>query len=77
MNFKVKCECNSPYGGTDCSQDLTDIAELTVSPRFCDLRTENCTLVNGFGYPFSTRDTIYVRVEYTEVIKIIFIFILN
>lgn len=68
MSILVKCECNSPFGGADCSQDLTSISEFTVNPRFCDLRTENCTLINGFGYPFSTRDPIYVKVEYTEVI---------
>ncbi|RNA13528.1 von Willebrand factor D and EGF domain-containing [Brachionus plicatilis] len=62
----LKCECNSPYGGADCSLDLTNITEFTVKPQFCDLRTEKCSLVNGFGYPFSTRDPIYVQIEYTE-----------
>ncbi|RNA13014.1 hypothetical protein BpHYR1_043794 [Brachionus plicatilis] len=66
-SYPIKCECNKPFGGNDCSQDLSNIAEFTIRPKFCDLRTENCSLINGFGYPFSTRDPIFVKAEYIEV----------
>ncbi|RNA04051.1 von Willebrand factor D and EGF domain-containing, partial [Brachionus plicatilis] len=65
-SYPVKCECKQPFGGNDCNQELTNIAELKISPQFCDLRTENCSLINGFGYPFSTRDPIFVKLEYIE-----------
>jgi hypothetical protein len=32
------------------------------------LRTENCDIVNGFGYPLSTRDSLYVELKQTEYI---------
>jgi hypothetical protein len=54
--------------------DLTEIAELSLDRKCCDLRYQNCSLINGYGYEFSTRDTIYVKIELIEV-QIFFLFL--
>ncbi|CAF0799749.1 unnamed protein product [Brachionus calyciflorus] len=62
----IRCICDDSYGGSDCSLNLSDIADFSLNKRFCDLRTEDCSLIKGFGYPFSTTDPIYVKIQYTE-----------
>jgi hypothetical protein len=63
----IKCRCNEPFGGPDCSIDLTEIAELNLEFNCCDLRNEKCDIINGFGNPFSIRELIYVKVDLIEV----------
>ena len=63
----IKCRCNEPFGGPDCSIDLTEIADLSLEYSCCDLRKEECNLLNGFGNPFSVRDLIFVKVDLIEV----------
>lgn len=65
----VKCYCEEPYGGRDCSRDLTEIAPLTLDRTCCDLRNEDCSVVTGVGCSYETDDIIYVKIELIEVKK--------
>jgi len=62
----TKCNCDEGWGGKDCSLDKENIAGLGLQAKCCDLRNEKCNQVNAIGYPFSTTDKIYVKVEYIE-----------
>lgn len=61
------CVCNKPAGGIDCGIDLTNTPQIQLDHKCCDLRTKNCDVIEGFGYPLSVTDTIYVKVEFIEV----------
>ena len=65
----VKCKCNEPYGGIDCSLDLSRPPPISLDKRCCDLRNEDCDVINGFGFPFSKRDQLYAKVDFIEVFK--------
>lgn len=63
----MKCFCNENFGESDCSIDLTNISELNLDRECCDLRNEKCSEITGHGFPFSTLDKIYARIELLEV----------
>jgi len=63
--YPVKCNCNKPFGGFDCSQ-VPQIPSLHLGQPCCDLRHENCNNLNIYGYPFSKADQIYAKFELIE-----------
>ncbi len=63
----MRCECDKPYGGQDCSHDLSEIVELTLDRSCCDLRTEKCDSITGTGCTFDNDNIIYVKIEFIEV----------
>lgn len=65
--IEVRCECNKPYGGKDCSRDLSEIAELTLDKSCCDLRNEKCDTITGTGCTYDNDDIIYVKIEFIQV----------
>lgn len=67
LKLKVRCICEENFGGSDCSLDLSSINEFSLNRNCCDLRNENCEEIHGFGFPFSTRDTIYAQIQLVEV----------
>ncbi len=68
----VKCRCNEPFGGSDCSIDLQDIPDMTLEVgSCCDLRKEECNLINAYGFEYSTRDDIFVKVVLSEGNRVI------
>lgn len=72
----VKCHCHKPFGGKDCSLDLSKPPNFELDKECCDLRTESCDSVKAFGDSYSTRDPIYVKIELKEVIKYIWFFVI-
>lgn len=69
LYFKlVKCYCDEPWGGIDCTTDLSKTPSIVIDKQCCDLRTESCDLVNAFGIPlFSKREKLYVKIDLIEV----------
>ena len=39
---------------------------MSLDKKCCDLRNEKCDEINGFGFQFSTKDTIFVKIELQE-----------
>ncbi len=67
MFLKVYCSCQQPWGGSNCGIDLTNTPDIHLDRKCCDLRTENCDLIEGFGSPLSTTDKIFIKAELIEV----------
>jgi len=62
----VKCQCKEPWGGKDCSQDLSKPVEFELDRKCCDVRSERCDEFNIFASPISARDKVFVTAQITE-----------
>ena len=61
-----------PWGGKDCSINLNNIPEIALNNSCCDLRTENCGLIEGYANGLQTDIPIYAKIIIEEVYLIIF-----